>query len=153
MSEGIGGSVIIMIVAIFLLVVSGYLAFSVTYNKAFRVKNKIINILEQQEGCNSSAKDKIREAINEAGYHAKKPNINNSEYQCYDEGYCVKWNEKVKNGKDSPNTLRSGYYDVVTSVYVDIPIINKIMPYMQVLQVTGSTITIYPGSGTDAKCP
>lgn len=145
MSEGVGGSVIIMIVAIFLLVVSGYLAFSVTYNKAFRVKNKIISVLEQEQGYNDDAIKKIETALKEVGYHASKPQGYDSCYECSDAGYCIKWN------KTGSNELQSGYFDVVTSVTVDIPIINRIMPYMKILNITGSTITIYPTGTTNIR--
>lgn len=148
MSEGVGGSVIIMIVAIFLLVVSGYLAFSVTYNKAFRVKNKIISILEQEQGYNDDSIDKIDKALKEVGYHSAKPEgyVENG-YHCEEIGYCLKWNPT------GSSELTSGYYDVVTNVSIDIPIINRIMPYMKILSVTGSTITIYPTGTSNDKWP
>ena len=53
MRDAIGGVVNVAFIAVFLVIVSGYLAFSVSYNKAFKVKNKIISILEQYEYYNS----------------------------------------------------------------------------------------------------
>lgn len=46
MRDAIGGVVNIQIILVFIVIVSGYLAFSVNYTKAFRVKNKIITTLE-----------------------------------------------------------------------------------------------------------
>ena len=51
MRDAFGGIVNISMIVVFLVVVSGYLAFNVTYTKAFRMKNKIITTLEQYEGC------------------------------------------------------------------------------------------------------
>ena len=42
MRDALGGIVNITIIVVFLVIVSGYLAFNVNYTKAFRVKNKII---------------------------------------------------------------------------------------------------------------
>ena len=43
--------------------INGYLAYSVNYTRAFRVKNGIINILEQYEGHTEEAKDQIAEYV------------------------------------------------------------------------------------------
>ena len=45
MRDAFGGIVNISMIVVFLVVVSGYLAFNVTYTKAFRMKNKIITTL------------------------------------------------------------------------------------------------------------
>ena len=44
MRDAIGGSVNLVIIVVFMLLVSGYLAFNINYTKAFKVKNKIILI-------------------------------------------------------------------------------------------------------------
>ena len=72
MRDAFGGLMNIIIIVVFLVIVSGYLAFNVTYTKAFRVKNKIITTIEQYEGnCGneSSACDKeILSYMKELGY-------------------------------------------------------------------------------------
>ena len=50
MRDAFGGLVNIVIIVVFLVLVSGLLAFNVNYTKAYRVKNKIITTLEQYEG-------------------------------------------------------------------------------------------------------
>ena len=50
MKDAVGGIVNIWIIAIFIVLISGYLAFSVQYNKAFRMKNEIIEAIEQCDG-------------------------------------------------------------------------------------------------------
>ena len=50
MRDAFGGIVNISMIVVFLVIVSGYLAFNVSYTKAFRVKNKIITTIEQYEG-------------------------------------------------------------------------------------------------------
>jgi len=50
MREAIGGTWIFGIVVFFIVLFSGYMAISVNYSKAFRVKNEIINIIEKNLG-------------------------------------------------------------------------------------------------------
>ena len=50
MRDAIGGLFSLQIILAFILLVNGYLAYSVNYTRAFRVKNGIVNILEQYEG-------------------------------------------------------------------------------------------------------
>lgn len=139
MRDAIGGVVNVTVIAVFMLIVSGYLAFSVSYNKAFKVKNKIISVLEQYEYYNNTSQVLIDEYLKNIGYNATDPRISNdSGYSCRN-GYCVKWIQD-----ESPSTgMPRGHYTVVTAVYIDVPIFNKFLPFMNFLQVSGDTKTIY----------
>ena len=68
MRDAIGGVFSLQIIVIFMLVVNGYLAFTVNYTKAFRVKNQIIQIIEQHEGLTDDAKLKIDEYMYNSKY-------------------------------------------------------------------------------------
>ena len=50
MREAIGGAMTIQIIVIFMLLINAYLAFSVSYTRAFKMKNQVINIIENSEG-------------------------------------------------------------------------------------------------------
>lgn len=138
MRDAIGGVVNISFIAVFMIIVSGYLAFSVSYNKAFKVKNKIISVLEQYEYYNTTSKGLIDEYLKNIGYNAENPKVSDSSYIC-EKGYCIKW---VQDEKDSTGLPR-GHYRVLTAVYIDVPIFNKFLPFMTFLQTSGDTKTIY----------
>ena len=56
MRDAFGGVANLVIIVVFLVLVSGYLAFNVNYTKAFRVKNKIISTYEQYNGnCSNNS--------------------------------------------------------------------------------------------------
>ncbi len=57
MREAYSGIVNIFFIAVFLVIVSGILAFIVTYTKAFKMKNIVISTVEQYEGsgCKSDS--------------------------------------------------------------------------------------------------
>lgn len=139
MRDSIGGVVSIMFIGVFLLIVSGYLALSVSYNKAFRVKNKIIKILEQKEDFNEDAKKEIEEQMKAIGYNTNEElnlKCEGYDYQCQN-GYCVAW---VENEEDQ---LNSGYFRVTTSILINVPILSKISG-INIFTVSGDTITLYP---------
>ena len=50
MKESIGGTWLIGIVALFIVLFSAFMAYSINYTKAFRAKNSIIDLIEQSEG-------------------------------------------------------------------------------------------------------
>ena len=145
MRDAFGGIVNIAIIVVFLVLVSGYLAFNVNYTKAFRVKNKIISTLEQYEGVcpEESACDRIiTNYMKEIGYNAEGFRL--SGYDCrMEKGYCIRRVEASTDtgGIDGSNKF---YYEVVTKINIEIPIINRIG--LRFFQVSGSTKLIDPNN-------
>ena len=148
MRDAFGGLMNMVIIVVFLVLVSGYLAFNVNYTKAFRVKNKIITTIEQYEGacepgnpsnkCNQGIKDYMKSV----GYNASSLQIN--DYECND-SYCIK---RIEAETDAGNVdlKKKVYYKVTTAIVIDIPIINKIMPQLSIFQVSGTTKAFVPSS-------
>ncbi|NLA32492.1 MAG: hypothetical protein GX864_00885, partial [Mollicutes bacterium] len=50
MREAVGGTWLFQIAIVFIILFSGYLALSVNYSRAFKVKNEILAIIERNEG-------------------------------------------------------------------------------------------------------
>lgn len=151
MRDAIGGVYNLTFIAVFMLVISGYLAFSVSYNKAFKVKNKVISVLEQYEHYNENSKKAIRAYMDKIGYNASSPIINESKdgtnWKCPPEikGVCYKWTQTLgpKDNKDEYAGIPKGYFSVKTAVDIDVPIFNKFLPYMTFFQTQGDTMTIH----------
>lgn len=149
MRDAFGGVANLVIIVVFLVLVSGYLAFNVNYTKAFRVKNKIISTLEEYEGkCDPGNRTdachlKITEYMKSLGYDA--PNLILDDYTCSD-GYCIKKVEIATSGDSvTEDTKPRAYFKVVTQINIDIPIINKILPGLKLFQVSGDTKPIVMG--------
>ena len=70
MRDAIGGVFSLQIILIFVILINGYMAYSVNYTRAFRVKNGIINIVEEREGFsqNSKTTELIHNYVTSAGY-------------------------------------------------------------------------------------
>ncbi len=150
MRDAYGGIVNITIIVVFLVIVSGYLAFNVNYTKAFRLKNKIISVLEEYEGSGyrnsqSTARTKIREYASQIGYNTNKPKVDGTGWVQDDVGYCIRFIEKTGSSDSIVNEQtvgkKRGYFEVVTQININIPIINNIMG-LSIFQVSGSTNTM-----------
>lgn len=143
MRDAFGGIVNISMIVVFLVIVSGYLAFNVSYTKAFRVKNKIITTIEQYEGnCNdtSDCSGIIDKYIQNIGYSPY-------EYiQVTATPGCTRIHEPSKNGYYIERCPANGvednqkvYYKVITFIDINIPIVNKVMSGMNVFRVSGNS--------------
>ena len=137
MREAIGSTWLTGIVITFIVLFSGFLSYSISYTKAFRVKNEILNIIEKNEGFGTSSndlnnissssleEDNSTEAqafrfIKSIGYNYDKfENINNlcKEGEKQKGGYClVKYCPNEENDRV--------YYKVTTYISLSLPIID-----------------------------
>ena len=156
MRDAVGGAVNLVMIVVFMTIVSGYMAFNVSYMKAFKVKNKIISTVEEFDGqCNvDSDCDKIiKDYMRRIGYNVSSmttndvshyvgtaTDYNTNQYQkmgkveCPDSQYCI-----VEYYEDNSSAKKYHFYKVFTRVTMDIPIINHIMEGFRFFQVTGDT--------------
>lgn len=158
MRDAIGGVLVIEIIIIFLLIINSYLAFSVNYTKAFRVKNKIVSIIENYEGMTEGelgSKKAIENMMLENHYsidnaytdrcgtldgakkYEKSPNNVG--------GFCYYITETSESGQGLANeTYKGTVYSVAVFVNIDLPVLNKLFPYFaNVFAIKGETKTIY----------
>lgn len=162
MRESIGGSWIFGMVALFIALFSGFIAYSVSYTKAFKVKNEIINLIEKYEGYTSSTsanvselseaellKDKSVEAqsyavIMKVGYNPVDVECKADAGKNMTGGYCVK---KVCTGEGSKGKI---YYKITTYIKVRLPVLNIMLK----VPITGETKSLYYESSqvTEFSC-
>lgn len=158
MRDAISGALTLQIILIFMIIINCYLAFSVNYTKAFRVKNEILSIIEKNEGLTCSAMDQINDFMLKNNY---KMNDEFTDW-CTDNGYsvadadagsfCYKYQKvDVQGTSNEDSKYKSAYYTVATFVNVDIPLINNIIPVAgNLFLVKGETSQIY-SSGTNSE--
>lgn len=130
MREAIGGALLIKLVMFFIVIYVCFLAIAINYSITFRVKNNIINIIEEYEGLDL-AKPHIDEYIASVGYYRSGVGTFNLDAGCSSNGYCIK---ELKSA-------RGKYYKVTTYVSFDFPIIGQITQF----PVSGETRVIYTG--------
>ena len=157
MRESIGGTWLLGFVVLFIVLFSGYLAVSINYTKAFKVKNQIINLIEQNEGFRTSSfanianasdselsnsdrtEDQIYQYIKGIGYATTSI----SEASCngygnyYTGGYCVR----------RICTANGVYYKVTSFIKFELPLIWTSFT----IPITGETKTIFYDN-SDVRC-
>ena len=75
MRESIGNSMIFSIILTIIAVASGLVLFSLGYSKTYRIKNKVIDIIESNFGYNDSTiRTEVEAYMREAGYNSYKKN-------------------------------------------------------------------------------
>lgn len=140
MRESIGGAWIFSIVIVFIVIFISYLAVSINYAKAFRVKNSIVLKIEQNEGLSSNAQDEIKTYLDNNGYYVygecdkdevgiQKMSGSNNKYR-----FCVR-----KNVDDTNQTFVKTYYRVKVFFRIDLPVIGSLLTF----PVTGETKAVY----------
>jgi len=169
MKDAMGGVVNLVIIIVFMVIISGYLAFNVVYTKAFKVKNKIVLTYEEFDGncgSNTQCSQVIDNYMAEIGYRGSNMTVEDVEafygpigndcndqvdswdsnpgsciYCPGDRPYCV---IRVENqpATASDNHNQKVSYKIITRVQVNIPIINRLLDGMRIFQVTGDTKTI-----------
>lgn len=131
MRESIGGSFLLYIVIFFIGVIILFFASIMSYSKAYRVKNRIINVVESS-GCSTTESDiisTIDSDLKDAGYTyttAGKCNFNNE---------CQNFNTKFPNNGENFNycicKIDNGnngfYYEVITFTEFEFPIIKDVI--------------------------
>lgn len=146
MKDSIGSIPSLALVFTFIIIISGYLAFSVNYSKAFKMKSKIIDVLQKEENLTSNrAKNSIREEITSysqligysasTNFTAKECNRSEGWNNDLGEGWCYKIVD------ENATSMDMRYIKVKTFVSIDVPIINRVLPNLRFFMLEGSTKT------------
>lgn len=141
MRDAVGGTFMIKVLLVFLAVYICFIAVALNYAKAFRVKNKIIDIIEQNEGFDIDSKDTSDTSVRgRIDIYLKSVNYNitdidrlakDTDGTCYDRGYCIiEYDSNNIEGK-----LSGKYYKVTTFVKLEFPFFNLTIP----IRVVGET--------------
>lgn len=133
MRDAVGGTFMMYVFLVFLAVYITFVAVAFNYARAFRVKNKVIDIIEQNEGMsdadfnnlsgtyNLGVAGQINEYLNNVSYNVNLTNsIQEGRGVCYDRGYCI---QKI-NAISDIDGIAASYYKVTTFVRLEIPFMN-----------------------------
>ena len=71
MKESIGGAMMLRIILIVVVLFISFLCISANFAKAFKIKNGIIDIIEEYQGINSKSIPKIEDYLSRMAYNCK----------------------------------------------------------------------------------
>lgn len=148
MRAAIGNSLLLGIIVTFFSIVLLVLISSITYTKAFRIKNRIIDEIEAVETFDQGVVDTLNVVFREIGYKTNAYMNNSSCDNIAPAGgtlvnttsayhYCV---FKMNSAKDG-----GYYYKVISFAYLDFPLISSIQ-----IPVRGETKIFYTQNNTSS---
>ena len=132
MRDAVGGSLLLNLVVIFTSIVILFFAGIMAYSKAYKSKNKIIEVIESYEKYDRDVAEVINEDLKLSGYRnanltqisqkcgTKATTGNMNEYGYY---YCVYPVGNCSTDKDGCS------YKVVTFVHFDFPVIGNLLVF------------------------
>ena len=139
MRDSFGGAFMLNMALVFIVVYIAFLAVAINYAKAFRVKNNVINILEQYQyagGSNEQAIREVEEYLPRASYNMS--NNDKVEQHCEDQSNSFLTDHGVciinESGRSSPM-----YFKVITYISIDFPFFNIHIT----VPISGETKSIY----------
>jgi len=143
MREAVGSTFLFKIMIIFIFFFASFLAIAINYSQAFRIKNQVINLIEQYEGLNDTSEAKIFNLINSSGYYREINSCNgygnpvsNPDTETQINGLCVR---RFTTGIDDTDA----YYSITTFVSFNLPIVGNFFTF----PVKGETKVITNDTG------
>lgn len=135
MKEAYGGIFNLVFLVVFLVIVISLLGLTVSYTKAFKMKDRIIAVIEEYEGSgcennDSACMKKIEQEAKNIAYSV--PALNCHDMSVGKNLFCYSV-EKFEGNR--------AIFTVVTQVDISFPVIDKIMGF-RFFQVSGDTKTI-----------
>ncbi|HHW69459.1 MAG TPA: hypothetical protein GX747_03895 [Tenericutes bacterium] len=138
MRESIGSSFLVNVIIVFVAVMMLLLVGSLSYSRTFKIKNKIIDIIEKYEGYNASAANEIEELLSNMGY---KVNAYGKQ-KCDTSSGGEALNDYSSNYRYCVieySSSRGVYYGVTAYIYFEIPLLNNVLEF----PIYGETKTFY----------
>lgn len=150
MKESIGNAMLFYIIITFVVVLIMFFVGSLSYSKAFKVKNKIVEEIEKEEEYNTNATEEIENWLASGGtngkgigYRHNTGSLNNRANCTDDKGTLVNQSSNYEYCVYEINTCEGGregrcgkYYKVVAYMYFDLPIIGDMIK----IPVSGETM-------------
>ena len=116
MRDAFGGAFFIKLMLIFFVVYISFIAVALNYAKAFRIKNTIVNFIEEHEGYDTPVQDLVENYVADMGYYVSSVGPDSSTKYgqgCTGRGYCVT--------NMYSDELRGTYYKVTTFIEITFP--------------------------------
>lgn len=157
MNQAIGNALLFNIIITIVIILIAFFVGSLSYTKAFKVKNRVIEEIEKNQTYDNNVKAEIEKWLagggtngEGIGYKRNTTTINNKTYcpdvtcpkgtkatcglinQTSDYQYCVYEFDTCVGDK----SICGKYYRVVTYMYFDFPVINELLR----IPVTGETM-------------
>ncbi len=124
MKEAIGTSMIFNLVMLFVGVFIALYVGTIAYSKGFKVRNRLIDIIEKYETYNDSARQEIEENLSSIGYQ-----IVDRECPSRDNAVNVDNDSNYRYCIYRYTTTKGDYYGVTVFIHFDLPLIGNFLEF------------------------
>lgn len=157
MREAVGSAFLVNLILVFIGVISALLVGSISYSKAYKVKNRILYVIEKYDGFDDTARKELASSLRSVGYKISSGD-NSSCESIYrkklgssfkrenllhgvndgvkDFDYCV---YKYTCDETGGSSCVATYYGVTSFMHFDIPLIGGMLEF----PVNGETSLVY----------
>lgn len=139
MKESISTSYLFMAVIVIIGLSAIVIIGGLSYSKAFKIKNRIIEVIEKHEGYYESTESDIEELLSETGYPVQR----DRDWSCPsgrgEDAAGLNSNEEGLSAINNPDnykycvyrykTIRGYYYSVVTYMPIELPLIGDFLRF------------------------
>lgn len=125
MKKSIGGTYVLNLIIVFLLIMFGFLMALFSYTKAYKVSKEVTNIIQNNSGYNDYSKKEIENYLKSIGYKIVTVSCpSKNEQKVYnDNGLCI---YQFSTYKDGNNKDLYATYGIVSYMTIELPLINLI---------------------------
>jgi len=144
MRESTGAMMLFGICLTFIIMMTAYLAISVNYAKAFRVKSHLVSMIEEHEGYSPTIDEDVVNYLENQGYTARGYCEENLPSRGYDESWefqtCL---DKTMSDTSKFGPTKRARYKVMTFFKFDIPVVGSMLTF----QVAGESRYLFNFAG------
>lgn len=139
MQDAFGGIVNIFLIVVFLIVIEAIFALTVSYTKAFKMKNYVIASIEQYEGSKTCFENKDSACMKRIEEYADNIAYSPSSLNCHnltnvENLFCVEESDE----KSLENSATNKSFRIITQVDISFPLVKEITG-LEFFQVSGDT--------------
>lgn len=135
MRQAIGGTWLIQLMVLFILLFAGYIILTLNYSKTIKVKNEIVSIIEKYEGLNTESIELINSYLLASGYISTGTCQSGSGIYATDD-YSGSYLEPAQAGKRYHYCIKkykgantSYYYQVTVFYKFNLPVLGDISTF------------------------
>lgn len=154
MRESVGGAWILGIVLTFMAIFIAFIAISINYSTAYKLKTAMVTVIEQYDGFNSTTREELQKLMDGYGYiqkgNCRKPESGNvygvisgdltpNQNPTTKQSYCIR--RELKPGSDSSE--QKYYYTIEVFFGFNLPVLGELYTF----RVNGETNAIYYPNG------
>lgn len=137
MKESIGSTQLFIIVVVLVLLFTAIMTFTINRSNAFAMKDKIVTIIEDNQGVDSDTVDEISDTLQASNYRQKGKCSSGSGYQrngdsCTGSNCAFCLEEIDATGNEMIDRGSMKYFRVTVFYSLDIPIINDSFNFQMV---------------------